>query len=135
MGQLPVLSTSNVSPHPMLLNMNIPIKLGPKGFSYAHISVFLGDGSKYFPKRDAYVVYQHRAPFSQTCLEYFLTNDLSINRPLKHCNEEDTMQTLQEKSDVMLIGLALKAELKRMKINDLKSFIDEKLRGEKQAQN
>ena len=134
LGQLPFLSTSNASPHPMLFNMNIPLELKPKGFSYAHISVFLGDGSKFFPKRDAYVVYQHRAPFSQTFLEYFLTNDLSVSHPLEHYNEEDMMLALQEKSDVTFIGLALEAELKRMKINNLKSFIDEKLRGEKQAQ-
>lgn len=134
LGQLPILSTLNASPHPMLFNMNIPVKLKPSGFSYVHISVFLGDGSKFFPERDAYVVYQHRAPFSQNFLEYFLTNDLSIDCPLKYCSEEDTMQALQEKWDVIFIGLALEAELKRMKVYNLKNFIDKKLGGEKQAE-
>ena len=79
LGKLPSAPVSNESEHPMLFNITIPMALKPNGFSYAHIGVFLGDGSKTFPRKDAYVVYQHHAPFSQTFLEYFFTNDFSIS--------------------------------------------------------
>lgn len=128
LGQLPSSPILNETDHLMLFNLNIPMRLKPDGFSNARIGVFLGDGSKCFPRKDAYVVYQHRAPFSQTFLEYFFTNDFSISHPLKHYSEEDTMQVLQEKLHIQFIHLALQAELKRMKVNDLKDLIDEKLR-------
>lgn len=116
--------------------MNVPMALKPEGFSYACIGVFLGDGSKTFPRRDAYVTYQHRAPFSQTFLEYFFADDFSISRPLKYYNEEDAMQVLQSSESTLhmtFIKLALQAELKGMKIKNLKDLIDEKLKVENQA--
>ena len=120
----------------MLFNINVPMALKPDGFSYAYIGVFLGDGSKTFPRRDAYVVYQHRAPFSQTFLEYFLTDDFSISRPLKYYKEEDAIQVLQSSestSHKTFIKLALQVELKRVKIQNLKDLVDEKLKVENQA--
>ena len=82
LGKLRSAPVSNESGHPILFNITIPMALKPYGFSYAHIGVFLGDGSKTFPRKDAYMVYQHRALFCQTFLEYFFTNDFSISRPL-----------------------------------------------------
>ena len=136
LGRVPSAPILNESAHLMLLNINVPMELKPSGFSYACIGVFLGDGSKIFPRRDAYVVYQHRAPFSQTFLEYFLADDFSISRPLKYYNEEDAMEVLQSSESTLhmtFIELALQAELKRVKIKNLKDLIDEKLKVENQV--
>lgn len=133
LGQLPPPPALNTSPHLMLFDKSFPLPLKSNGFIYARMGVFLGDGSKSFSKNDAYVVYQHRAPFSQIFLEYFMTNDFSMRKPLKYYRDEDAQQVLEsEEMHIVYVRLALAAEMRGMKIKNLNELIDEKLKAERQ---
>ena len=121
---LPVLSQDDVT-HPLLLSAYVPLKLGTGGYSHSHMSVFLGDGSKSFPKNDVYIVFQFHTPFEQTFLEYFLMSDCSFSHPLKYYKDEDALEILQS-SYIEFAKLALQAEIKKIGAKDLNELINMK---------
>lgn len=109
---------SKDSPHQFLLKSDISLPLRTGGYSRSNMAVYLGDGSKPFPRRAFYVVYRHRTPFQQHFMEYFLLDDCSFSHPLPYYSEENRLEMLLM-NDIQLIQLVLQEELKKFKVKSL----------------